>query len=68
MNTFLEQLRYERGGTAGAYPSVRIILDGDKHGTTALYEECLIEGAVDSTQEFPYQPFLAMLHKRIRAK
>lgn len=61
-------MRYEKGGTAGAYAPIRIFLDGDKGGLTRLYDECLIEDAVDPNAEFPYQEFLRMLHKRIRTK
>lgn len=68
IHSLLEQLRYEKGGTAGAYAPIRIFLDGDKGGLTRLYDECLIEDAVDPNAEFPYQEFLRMLHKRIRTK
>ena len=67
LNTLIEQLRYEKAGTAGAYPPVRVFVDGDKKGMEALFDECLVEDAMDKNSEFPYSDFLSMLHKRIRA-
>ena len=67
LNTLIEQLRYEKAGTAGAYPPVRVFVDGDKKGMEVLFDECLVEDAVDKNSEFPYSDFLSMLHKRIRA-
>ena len=67
LNTLIEQLRYEKAGTAGAYPPVRVFVDGDKKGMEMLFDECLVEDAVDKNSEFPYSDFLSMLHKRIRA-
>lgn len=63
----LEQIRNEKGGTAGAYAPVRVIVDGDQKGIEMLFEECLVESTVDIKSEFPYTDFLSMLHKRIRA-
>lgn len=67
LNNLIEQLRYEKGGTAGAYPPVRVFVDGDKKGVEMLFDECLVEDAMDKNTEFPYSDFLSMLHKRIRA-
>jgi len=47
---------------------VRVFLDTDKKSVNSLFEECLVEDTVDVQSEFPYQDFLCMLHKRIRAK
>jgi len=70
VNTLIEQIRYEKGGTAGAYSPIRIFVDGDtkKAFNKILIEECLVEESVDRQREFPYQEFLCFLHKRIRSK
>ena len=67
LNSLIEHLRYEKAGTAGAYPPVRVFVDGDTKGMEVLFDECLVEDAVDKNSEFPYSDFLSMLHKRIRA-
>jgi len=44
-------------------------VDGDFDGVmNELFQSCLVEDALDKQNEFPYQDFLCMLHKRIRAK
>jgi len=68
LNNFLEQIRYEKGGAAGACAPVRVWVEGDPKVKDILFDECLVEDAVDKNTEFPYQDFLCMLHKRIRAK
>ena len=68
LNSLIEQIRYEKGGTAGAFAPVRVFIDGDMKGQEELFNECLVEEAVDKNTEFPYQDFLCMLHKRIRTK
>ena len=59
----LEPLKFE---TLGAQQPVRLVLAGDKGALTMLYDATMIEDAIDSNLEFPYQEFLSMLHKRIR--
>ena len=67
--SLIEQIRNEMGGTGGAISPDRIFVDGDKAGINEIiFQECLVEEAVDKQTEFPYQEFLCMLHKRIRAK
>ena len=54
MNSLIEQIRYEKGGTAGAYSPVRVFAEGDVKGQELLFDECLVEEAVDKNSEFPY--------------
>jgi hypothetical protein len=54
LNNFLEQIRYEKGGTAGPCAPVRVWVEGDQKVNTELYDECLVEDAVDKNTEFPY--------------
>ena len=72
-NTLLEQLRYEKGGTAGSYQPTRIFLDALSRSKKSfmndlLFEECLAEESLDRGKDFQYSEFLCYLHKRIRAK
>ncbi len=68
LGSLVEQLGYEMGGTAGSYPPVRIYLDGDQQGTAELCQDYLIEDTVDKNNEFNYQDFLCLLHKKVKEK
>ena len=61
----IEQIKAEKGGAA--LSPVRVFIDGDQNSTNMLLEECVVEDTIDKNSEFPYQDFLCMLHKRIRA-
>lgn len=50
----LEQIRYEKGGTAGAYSPIRVYIEGDMNILAAVYDSCLVEDAIDKNTEFPY--------------
>lgn len=54
LNNLIEQIRYEKGGTAGAYSPVRVYVDGDPQIPLALFDDCLVEDAIDKNTEFPY--------------
>jgi hypothetical protein len=55
LNSLLEQIRYEKGGTAGAYSPIRVYIEGDEKGVReVLFDECLVEEALDKNIEFPY--------------
>ena len=64
MQTFIEQIRYERPD--GAPMSVRVLIL-DQHGND-VRREIWVEDTLDTNAEFSYQEFLGMLHNRIRAK
>lgn len=50
----LEQIRYEKGGTAGAYSPIRVYVEGDLNIPAAVYDPCIVEDAIDKNTEFPY--------------
>lgn len=43
----IEQLRNEKGGTAGSFSPIRVFLDGDKKIFSILIDECLVEDTSD---------------------